>query len=323
MSGNNHLVSVLIPAYNHENYVQETIKSIIDQTYQNIELIIVDDGSQDNTWEKIQGMKPECEKRFVNIHFETKNNEGICSTLNNLVNLSKGEFVYIIASDDIAKPQAIEKEIDFLSKNPQYSFVVGDDEIIDKNGNICYWNERRECVYSLEQAKFKTFVEFLQVYSNFFNDKNFGKYSTIFRGNYIPNGYLIRKSIYKLIGSYPEGQYLEDWWFMLQLSKYSKMKFLDEILFSYRWHDSNTIKNSETMKIAADNTLKLEKEILKNIDRSIVSKNVIDIIDTNVLYKKQGIPFVFQIVSWKNALYKIKQIKLFNICIGEFKKETK
>lgn len=50
----NPLISVIIPAYNHENYVQECINSIIEQTYKNIELIIVDDGSKDSTWNKIQ-----------------------------------------------------------------------------------------------------------------------------------------------------------------------------------------------------------------------------------------------------------------------------
>ena len=53
----NSLVSVLIPAYNHEKYVQEAIKSIINQNYENIELFVLDDGSKDNTWQKILEMK--------------------------------------------------------------------------------------------------------------------------------------------------------------------------------------------------------------------------------------------------------------------------
>ena len=51
---NKSLVSVLIPAYNHENYVQDSLQSIINQTYENIELIVIDDGSSDNTWQKIK-----------------------------------------------------------------------------------------------------------------------------------------------------------------------------------------------------------------------------------------------------------------------------
>ena len=59
------LVSVVIPAYNHEKYIQTTIESVIAQTYKNIELLILDDGSSDNTWNKIQEMREKCERRFV------------------------------------------------------------------------------------------------------------------------------------------------------------------------------------------------------------------------------------------------------------------
>ena len=317
----NNLVSVLVSAYNHENYVQETIKSIINQTYQNIELIILDDGSKDKTWDKICEMKEVCEKRFVRVYFDTKENEGICKTLNNLVSLANGEFVYIIASDDLAKPQAIEKQIEFLSNNPDYSLAVGNNEIIDSDGKVCYWDKKRNIVYDEKEARSKTLVDYLKRHNNFFNDKEFGRYSTIFRGNYIPNGYLIRKSIYGIIGNYPDGLFVEDWWFMLQLSKYSKMKYIDEILFSYRWHNSNNITNHEKMKILSDNTLSLEIDIQKNIDRSAVFQDVIDTIDNGVLYKKQGIPFIFEIVTIKKGMFKVKTIKLFNISIFTFNEE--
>ena len=54
---NKALISILIPAYNHEKYIQETIQSIIQQSYQNLELIIINDGSNDTTWEKINAMR--------------------------------------------------------------------------------------------------------------------------------------------------------------------------------------------------------------------------------------------------------------------------
>ena len=79
------LVSVLMPAYNHQNYVQEAINSIIHQTYKNIELIVLDDGSTDDTWEILKSLKQQCDERFVNVVFETKENEGICATLNKLL----------------------------------------------------------------------------------------------------------------------------------------------------------------------------------------------------------------------------------------------
>ena len=73
---NNPLVTVIIPVYNHENFVQIAIKSIINQTYQNIQLIVIDDGSKDSSYQKVLELKKECEKRFPKTYFETKENEG-------------------------------------------------------------------------------------------------------------------------------------------------------------------------------------------------------------------------------------------------------
>ena len=70
------LVSIVIPAYNHEKYIKETIKSLINQTYENLELIVIDDGSTDSTFEKLQELKQECEERFVRVVFQKKENEG-------------------------------------------------------------------------------------------------------------------------------------------------------------------------------------------------------------------------------------------------------
>ena len=71
---NNPLVTVIIPVYNHENFVQTAIKSIINQTYQNIQLIVIDDGSKDFSYQKVLELKKECEKRFPKTYFETKEN---------------------------------------------------------------------------------------------------------------------------------------------------------------------------------------------------------------------------------------------------------
>ena len=70
------LVSVLIPAFNHEKYIQEAIISVINQSYENIELIVIDDGSADSTWNKIQELKLECEKRPADCFFHQKSIEG-------------------------------------------------------------------------------------------------------------------------------------------------------------------------------------------------------------------------------------------------------
>ena len=263
MKNNSPLVSVIVPAYNHENYVQNTINSIIAQTYQNIELLVIDDGSKDSTWTKIQELKSKCEDRFVRIHFETKENEGTCSTLNKLISLARGEFIYLIASDDLAKPQAIEKEITFLENNPNYVLVVGDNELINTQSEQIGWDENQiSC--NLALAKYKTFGEFLKQHNqdvNFYSDE-FGQYKTFITKNYVPNGKLIKTDAIKSIGGFTKEAPLEDWYLMLQLSKIGKFKYLDEVLFSYRWHDTNTVKNKNRMSEISYKTMMYEQKLV-------------------------------------------------------------
>ena len=309
-----HLISVIIPAYNHEKYVQETIQSIINQTYQNIELIIIDDGSKDSTWQKIQEMKQACENRFSRVVFKTRENQGSCKTLNQLISITKGEYLYIIASDDIAKTDAIEKEYNFLSKNPEYALCVGNNEIIDFNSKVCYWDKERSIVYDKNKAKYLTFVDFLQHCAKFnFCSEKFGRYEQIYIGNHIPNGYLIRKSIFDKIGLFTPEAPLEDFWLHLQISKYAKMKYLDEILFSYRWHSANTIKQNEKMAQYNFKTREYEEYILKNIDFNNVLPIVKNVYEYGVCYKQKGIPFIFKILYIKKHNKKQKKFQIFHM----------
>ena len=297
MNRNNPLVSVVIPAYNHQNYVQETIKSVIDQTYQNIELIIIDDGSKDNTWQKIQELKDACQKRFKNFISETKQNEGTAKTLNKLLAKAKGKYVYIIASDDISSPKAIEKELDFLEKNPSYTLAVGDNAIIDSEGKQCYWDKERNIIYDKQQAKYLTFAAFLQEDCKIdFKSEKFGNYKQLYLGNHIPNGYLIRKDILDKIPPFTDKAPLEDYYLMLQISKYGKMKFLDTVLFFYRWHQNNTIKNNQKIKIFTKKTRNYEEEIFKDLDEKEILPEILKIKKIGFLYRKFYLGFVCKII---------------------------
>ena len=306
------LVSVLIPAYNHEKYIQQTITSIINQTYNNIELIILDDGSKDKTLEKIIELKQKCKNRFANIHFETKQNEGTCITLNKLLELANGEFVYIIASDDLAKPKAIEKEVEFLLNNPEYALVVGDNEYIDSNDKLIF-RTQKGFTSNIQNAKYKTVKEFLssKLKIDFLSD-NFGSYKTLYKENYIPNGYLIKKDIFETIGNFTKDAPLEDYWLMLQISKYKKMKFIDEVLFSYRIHDTNTIGNSSKMKDLTTKTRVFEQSLLGKYLQKHKNNELSLIYDKGICYFKTGIPNVLMLYKYQKINTRTTKVKLFN-----------
>ncbi len=308
----NKLVSVVIPSYNHQNYIEEAIKSIISQTYKNIELIIIDDGSTDSTWNKIKRYENICKKRFTNTDLSTKKNEGTATTLNKLVAKANGDYIYLMASDDIAKPHAIEKMVSRLEQNTEAVLAVGDNEIIDKNSKPISWDKKRKI---LPFGKgFNTFREYLS-YTRpdiDFNGSDFGSYQTFLRGNYIPNGYLIRKNAMDNYIHYTPKAPLEDWYLHLQLSKIGKYLYINEILFSYRWHESNTIQQTSKIKELSKQTFLYEKEILQNEK----FKNFAEIYHQYIKTGKKKTCFklgnLLEIYRCKSPLFNKKYLRILN-----------
>ena len=107
-------LTVIMPAYNAEEFLEESISSILNQTYSDFELLIGDDGSTDRTMEIIQSF---CDDRIIVMRNEK--NLGIPCTLNRLIKASKGEYIARQDSDDISLPKRLEKQVDFLDKNPE------------------------------------------------------------------------------------------------------------------------------------------------------------------------------------------------------------
>ena len=234
-------VSVLIPAYNHENYVVESIKSVISQTYQNIELLIIDDGSQDGTYLKSKTLLEACEARFVRTVLMSRKNEGVIRTLNELIQMAKGEFVVILASDDKLRPTAVTDLLNIFDKNEDCVLAVGDNTLIDDKSNRIFWDNKR-CSTDENNAKYRTFGEALG--SDVISDKGqFGDYSTLLIKNYIPNGYMIRRASLLKVGMYSEQHFPEDWNLHLKLCKLGKFEYTKTLTCDYRWHKSNTVKS--------------------------------------------------------------------------------
>ena len=309
------LISVVIPAYNHEKYVEETIRSVMAQDYSPIELIVINDGSKDSTWSIINSLKDECEKRFVRTVFQTQENAGTCITLNRLFGMAQGEFVYLIASDDAIKPHALSRLHGFLAEHPDYVLAVGDNEIIDSESRRAFWDKDRNLVYEESEATFHTFAEFLQKTTEIpFESGEFGSYTSLYRANHIPNGYLIRRSTLSSIPPFTTEAPLEDWYLMLQLAKHGKMKFLPEVLFSYRWHAANTIKQTERMLRFNQQTKEYEDRLLLSLPASAMTAEMREICQYGYIYKTRGIKGIFEWKKRSGPKGKILEIVLFS-CI--------
>ena len=126
----NDLVSVIIPAYNHEDYIKECIESVLNQTYKNLEVIVEDDCSTDNTKEVIKEIN---DKRLKTIF--SKKNKGTVNTINELTKICHGKYITAIGSDDVWYPTKIEEQLKVFQENPKLGAVFTLAEFIDENGN--------------------------------------------------------------------------------------------------------------------------------------------------------------------------------------------
>ena len=127
---NNPQITVLMSVYNDENFLKESIDSILNQSYKNFEFIIIDDGSTDRSLSIIKEYA-KIDKRIIGV---SKQNTGLTKSLNLGLRLSKGEYVARIDGDDISHPLRFEKQIEILSKETQLELIGTNCILIDENG---------------------------------------------------------------------------------------------------------------------------------------------------------------------------------------------
>lgn len=127
----NPFVSVIMPSYNHEKFITDAIESVLSQTYENYELIIIDDGSKDGSWNKICLYSD-----HPKIKFFRRENKGLVETLKELRMLARGKYLTILASDDIFHENKLEVMVDLLENNPEAAICIGKTVVIDENGDF-------------------------------------------------------------------------------------------------------------------------------------------------------------------------------------------
>lgn len=224
----NPLVSIVIPCYNHEQFVQDCIQSVIDQTYENIELIIIDDGSKDNSVLKIQEMTEKCKKRFSRFEVRSRPNRGLSATLNESIEWCKGKYFAAVASDDIILKSKIDLQVNFMEENTDITAIFGSANYIDESNNVKIIDPLKQQEYVFDKI--------------FLNECQF----------YAPTQ-LMRKSILDEIGGYNTDILVEDWYMWLKMAEKGRVYCLSDKLANYRIHANNTTKNS---KFIYENNLK-------------------------------------------------------------------
>jgi len=200
----NPLVSVVIPVHNGEQYIKESIDSCLKQDYPNIEVIVVDDKSTDNTLDILR----EYGERITVMPVEKQN--GLGNVINIGIRASKGQYIARMDADDVMYPSRIEKQVEYMQSNPNCVTVGGQIDIIDKDGNITGHRE-----YAVEDEDIKKNMFLFQPFAH--------------------PAVMLRKSSVEEVGLYPENMWkVEDVKLFLILSTKGEFHNLEDTVLKYR-----------------------------------------------------------------------------------------
>jgi glycosyltransferase involved in cell wall biosynthesis len=217
MLDNQPLVSVIMPAYNCERFIRQSLESILNQTYLNWELLIADDASKDKTKKIIDNYSDPRIKKFHN-----STNLGYLKTCNKLLELSEGEFIAFQDADDYSDLKRIELQINFLLENKEYALCGTNLTQIDDSNNLLfctnYPKDNDEIVENIKTGYFSV----------------------------MPNSFVFRQEIYTIVGGYNEffdriG--VEDYYWTWLILQQFKMKNLPLAGYYYRFNLNSVTGN--------------------------------------------------------------------------------
>lgn len=227
------LVSVVIPCYKHQAFLERCLNSVAQQTYENIEVVIVDDCSPDDSVIEITRLTEQIEWKLrfprVTKFYPFARNQGAHNAINYGIANSSGEMIALLNSDDMFHPERIRLMVKQIQQG-KHEFVFSGVQYIDaEDQNITHFNPRATIYYRAQQniRRFPS-VGFACLTFNI----------AISTGNF-----LFTRSLFERVGQFNQYLYCHDWDFLLRSLIYTEPLFLDQELYYYRFHGVNTFES--------------------------------------------------------------------------------
>ncbi|HEX7456883.1 MAG TPA: glycosyltransferase [Ginsengibacter sp.] len=246
-------VTVLMPAYNAANYIGEAIDSVLQQTFTDFELLIINDGSTDNTKQVIESYD---DNRIILIGHLV--NHGIAAALNTGLSKANGEYIARFDADDICVPERLQEQVSFLDNHPDYVLTGSDAEYISENGEHLFYF--KSLGHTHEQLLYK-------IYSHC---------------PFIHSSVMYRKDPVIEAGGYSlHAHNFEDYFLWIQLKKYGKFNNLQKRLIKVRFNPSSSTIDE-----------KWRGKLFREIKKKIIKRGTITKEEGEVLFaiiKKQNV----------------------------------
>ena len=229
------ILSICIPTYNRAEFLVDTIHSALDQKYEHFELLVIDDGSTDNTSELISSIKD------PRLRYIKKFHTGAPDTRNRAINEASGNFIIWLGSDDILMPNTVTKYVNAIYQYPEVDVFYGDLIIMDRVEN---------------------FIRELK-YPNFYNQNAILLNRFLFGCALPDGGSLIRKQLYQNFGGYNlDFKRAHDYEFWARIADKIIVNHIGSFVYKWRWHDSNMSSGSVNFDSSYD--IMIKKNILKS-----------------------------------------------------------
>jgi glycosyltransferase involved in cell wall biosynthesis len=230
------LISILFPTYNGEKFINFSLQSILNQNHKELQIVIIDDGSTDNTLEKISSFKDS------RIKLHAKEHTGLADSLNYGLSKVTAELIIRADQDDISLPNRIEEQYKFINTNPEYGIVGTNFFSVDKNGKLLQkvkYPEKHE--YIIDQLPRKCCISHGSI--------------------------LIRKDLLLAIEGYDSDlMAAEDWDLFLRLIGKTKFYNLQKYFVHKKLHDTNMSSTKKAARISEQVMLKYSKKIITESD---------------------------------------------------------
>jgi glycosyltransferase involved in cell wall biosynthesis len=229
-STNSPLVSVIVPSFNHGRYITEALNSVLNQTYPNIELIVVDDKSTDSSLKLVNKWiaSIESKNRFSRVHLSCNSkNSGAAYSLNEGLKIARGELITFLNSDDYYDKTRIERLAGAYS---------GED-------HFCAFGPI-ECVYETGTNVDIDLISIVESIPDRIADC-LSSYVPLIRENIaVTSGNIfISRSLAKTLNGFQNLLYCHDWEFLVRAGKYCEIKFIENAWYYYRLHDKNSFRD--------------------------------------------------------------------------------
>ncbi|MBX9763517.1 MAG: glycosyltransferase [Pseudomonadaceae bacterium] len=240
------LISVIIPLFNHCKYVEQCLDSIKNNGWSRLELVVVDDGSTDASYSRLEAWLKVNSFSFERVITSSQKNIGITKTLNKMIASASGDFFVLIASDDYLLEGSIAERYNYLVENDHILAVFSDAIGVDDDGNKIF--------ESMIQDKFSGNVSNLQ------DSRKITKELIL---NWCVPGpvFMARKEAYQELGGYDESYFIEDRYFYLKLLSVGRLGFINKSLAAYRLHATAMTGNKSKQILVGLEVLRIERNL--------------------------------------------------------------